>query len=137
MKLLMFDTDGFAYKIHSKGLEHAVSDISEEEFGPGLVIFLHAEVEDELFPDRMVKKSADNIIWLAKKTGREQIVLHTFAHLSDSRADPGIAEGILLHLQERLRKKGYRAEKTPFGFFLEFTIKVRGESLAKVWKSIS
>lgn len=77
-----------------------------------------------------------SISWLAKKTDRTHILLHSFAHLSESRSDIDTAEQIFHDLQERLTNKGYKVEITPFGYFLEFKIHVRGESLAKVWKTI-
>jgi hypothetical protein len=49
-----------------------------------LVIFIQAEKEDEERLDHLVKNAADNITWLAKKTGRTSVVLHSFVHHSDS-----------------------------------------------------
>lgn len=136
MKLLMFDTDGFWYKIHSKTWDDAKSADPERIFDAGLVIFIQVEQEDEQDTNRVIKKATDNISWLAKKTTRTHIVLHSFAHLSESRIPVDVAEQIFVDLQEKLLKKGYIVEMTPFGYFLEFNIHVRGESLAKVWKTI-
>jgi len=136
MKLLMFDTDDFWYRIHSKTWENAQPSDSEREYEPGLVIFIQVEAEDENNPVRVLKKASDNISWLAKKTGRNQILLHSFAHLSESRSHIDIAEQIFQDLQVRLTNKGYNVEITPFGYFLEFKVHVRGESLAKVWRTI-
>ena len=136
MKLLMFDTDEFWYRIHSKTWEYAQPSDPEREYEPGLVIFIQIEAEDEKNPFRVSKKAYENITWLAKKTDRTHILLHSFAHLSESRSDIDIAEQIFHDLQERLTNKGYIVEITPFGYFLEFKIHVKGESLAKVWKTI-
>ena len=39
-------------------------------------------------------------------------------------------------LAERLRDTGYEVWTTPFGWFCEWDLAVRGESLAKVWKEV-
>ncbi|HET8687215.1 MAG TPA: threonyl-tRNA synthetase editing domain-containing protein [Methanosarcina sp.] len=43
---------------------------------------------------------------------------------------------ILKAIKEKLTAKGLETSMTPFGYLLEFKIHVKGESLAKVWKSI-
>lgn len=61
MKLLMFDTDEFWYRIHSKTWEYAQPSDPEREYEPGLVIFIQIEAEDENNPVRTSKKASDNI----------------------------------------------------------------------------
>lgn len=132
----MFNTNGFQYRIYSQVIENAHADSPEDLYGPGLVIFIHIECEDQINPAKSIRKAINNITWLAKKTNRNQVILHSFSHLSDSRADAAEAEHILTEISQILKKKGYISEITPFGFFMEFNLNVRGESLAKVWKSI-
>jgi len=64
------------------------------------------------------------------------VVLHSFAHLSDSKLSVMFAEEVFRLIMEKLNAKGLETNMTTFGYFLEFKIHVRGESLAKVWKSI-
>ena len=85
---------------------------------------------------RVVKKAVENISWLARKTDRKRVVLHSFAHLSESKSSTTFAEAVFKSIMDALCAKGLETRMTPFGYFLEFTIHVRGESLAKVWKSI-
>jgi len=136
MKLLMFDTNEFWYKPFIKTVEHVVTADKEEGFADSLVIFVNVETEDEVAPERSVRKAVDNICWLAKKTGRTKVILHSFAHLSESKATIESAESTLEKLKEKLDSKGLATSVTPFGYLLEFKIHVKGESLAKVWKSI-
>lgn len=100
------------------------------------MIFVHVEAEDELNRDKVVRRAVDHILWLAKKTNRHRVVLHFFAHLSDSKSSVEFAREALCAIRYRLNSKGFEASTTPFGYFLEFQIHVKGESLAKVWKSI-
>lgn len=132
----MFDTDDFWYKTFSKTVETAEARDGEEDVKDSLVIFINVEKEDEAQKDRIVKKAVDNIGWLARKTGRNKVVLHSFGHLSESKSNAGFAEEAIKVIQVGLAEKGLEASMTPFGYSLEYTIHVRGETLAKVWKSL-
>lgn len=135
MKLLMFDTDEFWYKTFSKTVESVETCDKEESTEDSLVIFINVEKEDEIKKDKNVKKAVDNIWWLAKKTDRKMVVLHSFGHLSESKSSIEFAEEAIEAIRGKLVQKGLEVSVTPFGYFLEFKIHVKGESLAKVWKS--
>ena len=64
------------------------------------------------------------------------IVLHSFAHLAATRAEPPIAEAILTAMQARLAAAGYDVQVSPFGYFNEFRLHVAGPSLAKVFVEV-
>ncbi|MCK5402915.1 threonyl-tRNA synthetase editing domain-containing protein [Candidatus Bathyarchaeota archaeon] len=137
MKLLMFNTKEFWYKTYSKTIER-LKDITKEQcIKESLIIFANVEKEDEEKSRKIIRKSINNIRWLAKKTGRKRIMLHSFAHLSKSKSSVEFAQNILIEIAEKLEDKGYEVFTTPFGYFLEFRIHVLGESLAKVWKSLT
>lgn len=136
MKLLMFDTTEFWYRTFQKTLDSLEEENKEETVQDALVIFINVEKMDEERKDPVVKKAADNITWLAKKTGRTKVVLHSFAHLSDSKADMHFARELFTVLKDRLSAKGYAVMVISFGYLNEFRIQVKGESLAKVWKSL-
>jgi len=136
MKLLMFDTNEFWYKTFSKTIESAETCDKEERTEDSLVVFINVEAVDEENRDKVIKRAADHISWLAKKTNRHKVILHFFAHLSESKSSVEFSKTALGAIREKLNSKGFEASTTPFGYFLEFQIHVKGESLAKVWKSI-
>lgn len=136
MKLLMFDTNDFWYKTVSKTVETAETCDKEESTMDSLVIFINVEKEDEAQKDKVVKKAVNNICWLAKKTNRGKVILHSFGHLSESKSSIEFAEDTIKTIKDKLTAKGLETSMTPFGYLFEFKIHVRGESLAKVWKSI-
>lgn len=136
MKLLMFDTEDFWYKTFSKTVDSVETCDVEESTVDSLVIFINVEKEDEDQKERVVKKAVNNISWLAKKTGRNKVVLHSFGHLSESKSSIEFAEDAIKTVREKLTAKGLETSMTPFGYLFEFNIHVKGESLAKVWKSI-
>jgi hypothetical protein len=136
MKLLMFQAKRFWWKPFSKTLDDAPSVNVEENVTEALVVFLHAEEEDETKGNRLLTKVLKNIKWLANKRGLKNIVLHSFTHLSDSTASADYAQAFLESTAERLRGTGYQVWLTPFGYFCEWDLAVYGESLARVFKSL-
>lgn len=136
MKMLMFDTEYFWFDTFSKTLE-SVEDIEKEEkIENTAVVFIHVELEDEERKNKVVKNAVKTLKWYLNKVNKEKIVLHSFAHLSSSTSSPELAAEIVSEIKEKLENKGIKAYTTPFGYFSEFSIHVRGESLAKVFKDI-
>ena len=136
MKLLMFEAKRFWWKSFSKTLEDVPQVHVEETVTDAVVIFLHAEEEDEAKGNKLLTKTLKNVKWLANKRGLKNIVLHSFTHLSDSTASSDYAQAFLESAAERLRGTGYRVWLTPFGYFCEWDLSVYGESLAKVFKAL-
>ncbi len=75
-----------------------------------------------------------NLKWAAKKNKTNSIVLHSFAHLSMSKADEGITKDLFDRAEKRLEKSDYEISQTPFGYFLDLDIQAPGESLARIFK---
>ena len=136
MKLLMFQAKRFWWKSFSKTLDEVPDVEVEETVTEAVVVFLHAEEEDEVKGNRLLTKAVKNIKWLANKRGLKNIVLHSFTHLSSSTASPDYAQAFLESAAERLRGTGYQVWLTPFGYFCEWELAVYGESLAKVFKAL-
>lgn len=134
--MLMFHVGEFWYKTYSKTLENVVEQEEEEKIGEGVVAFIQVEKEDEGRENKLRKEAVDNIRWLLKKTNTNSVVLHSFAHLSESKSTPEFAQKLIEILRDSLNERGISTNVTPFGYFLEFKIHVLGESLAKVFKSL-
>lgn len=82
----------------------------------------------------VLDKFVKNIKWLAGKFETKNVVIHSFNHLSSSKASPEFSEQVIKQASEKLQNAGYTVMCTPFGYFNEFLIHVSGESLAKVFK---
>lgn len=136
MKLLMFHSKEFWYKTYSKTLENVEKAEKEESVPEGIVAFIQCEAEDEAREDAVVNEASGNIRWLAGKVGTKNVLLHSFAHLSNSKSSSQFAQESIKKLSDKLAEKGFSVSSTPFGYFYEFKIHVSGESLAKVFKSI-
>ena len=135
MKLLMIYCDRFAYKPQIKTLPDFPDFISEEEFENVLTAFIQMEQEDEANPKYFETKLVKSLKWAAKKNETTHIVLHSFAHLSMSKAEPHFTKDFFDTVEQRLKNTGYEVSQTPFGYFLDIDVKAPGRSSARIFKS--
>ena len=136
MKLLLFYAHSWWYKTASKSLQYVPDIEKEENIENTVVVFLHAELEDEKKDKSLLEKLVKNIKWIAGKFGTKNVVIHSFNHLSSSKASPEFSEQIIKNAALKLENSNYKVICTPFGYFNEFKIHVGGESLAKVFKDL-
>lgn len=136
MKLLMFQARRFRFRSYLKTLSEAPDEEIEKDLSHVAVIFVHVEAEDASRRDKLISKMLKNVKWLANKKRLENVALHSFTHLSDSKAEPKIAHSMLEDLAGRLNASGYCVHLTPFGYTCEWDLEVYGESIAKVFKSL-
>jgi len=136
MKMLMLHVREFWYRTHARNLESA--EEREEEGrspGPAVLAWIQVESSDLADAENAARKAAKNLKWHARKVEVERVVLHSFAHLSDDRAEPAEAQRILDDIASRLRAVGFEVLATPWGHFHEFRMHVEGPGIAKVWKA--
>jgi hypothetical protein len=134
MKLLLFYAHSFSYETAAKSLSTVPDVKKKESVNAAAVIFFHVEAEDVEKRNKVVQKFVKNVKWLCGKFATKNIVLHSFNHLSASKADPDFSRELLDEVAERLARTDYQVMVTPFGYFNEFRIHVAGDSLAKVFK---
>jgi Archaea-specific editing domain of threonyl-tRNA synthetase len=136
MKLLLFYAHTWWFKTASKSLPQAPDVEREDTVENTEVVFFHAEAEDEQKGKGLLDKVVKSIKWLAGKFATKSVVIHSFNHLSASKASPEFSEQIIKQAAEKLQNAGYTVVCTPFGYFNEFKMHVGGESLAKVFKEL-
>ena len=134
MKILMIHTERFAFRTRVKALDTAPDLDERDEIENALVGFIQIEKKDEDDESGTETKLVKNLKWAARKNDTERIVLHSFAHLGESKAAPDITKRIFDNAEERLRKTGYEASQTPYGYFLDLHIDAPGRSLARIFK---
>ena len=134
MKLLLFYAHSFSYETASKGLPDVPDLQKKESRKDTVVVFYHVEAEDVEKRAKVIQKFVKNVKWLCGKFSTRNVVLHSFNHLSSSKADPDFSKTILDEAIERLARTGFQVMVTPFGYFNEFNLHVAGDSLAKVFK---
>ena len=136
MKILMFYAPEFWWRPYQKALEDAPEAGGETLVSKAVVVFYQVEEEDPKREKKVVEKLVKNIKWLARKFGTEKIVLHSFNHLSSSKAAPQEALALISRAKEKLNRGGFEIYETPYGWLNEWKMHVAGESLAKVFKDL-
>ncbi len=135
MKLLMIYCSEFSYTPTIKTLEE-VSDLSEKQtFNEVLVAFIQAEEKDEADLNGTEKKLVKNLKWAAKKNECKNVVLHSFAHLSESKASPDFTQELFNKTEARMKNAEYGCEQTAFGYFMDLNVQAPGYSQARIFKS--
>ena len=136
MKLILFYAPSFWFKTYQKVLEHVPDQEVEANCQRAVVVFYHVENEDLERRGKVLTKFIKNIKWLAGKFDSKSVVLHSFNHLSSSKAPADFAEELVSDARQKLEQSGYLVTVTPFGYLNEWKLHVAGESLAKVFKEI-
>ena len=136
MKLLMIYAERFSYKPNAGTLESAIDISQAGEANDVQVGLIQVEKDDEDEIRSKETKLVKNLKWAAKKNGTNKIVLHSFAHLSESKASPAVTKLLLDNCEKRLLNSGYEAAQTPFGYFLDLELKTPGLSLARIFKEL-
>ena len=134
MKLLLFFAHSFSYETASKSLPSVPDVKKKESTNDAVVIFFHVEEEDTEKRSKVIQKFVKNVKWLCGKFATKNVVLHSFNHLSGSKAEPDFSLELVKEVVERLERTDYQVMVTPFGYFNEFNLHVAGDSLAKVFK---
>lgn len=136
MKLLMIYCNSFSYTPKVKTLD-IVNDANEgKEFEKVQTAFIQMEEGDELKEKAVARKLLKNLKWITGKNKTKSIVLHSFAHLSESKAEPEFTMAFFDDIHQRLENSGFEVSQTPFGYFLDLRLDAPGFSLARVFKSL-
>jgi len=136
VKIILFYSPSFWFKPYEKVLEQAPDRVTEAECRQAVVVFYQVEEGDPGRRSKVLTKLIKNIKWLAGKFDSRTVVLHSFNHLSMSKAPAAFAESLIEEAGKRLAESGYAVTVTPFGYLNEWKLHVAGESLAKVFKEL-
>jgi hypothetical protein len=137
MKVLVIYCKNFSYLPALKTLPDAQEVSHGGEFENCIAAFIQVEAEDEA-KDLLSreKKLVNHLKWTARKNDTNTIILHSFAHLSESRASVEFTKSLFDEAEKRLQNAGYITAQTPFGYFLDLNINAPGYSLARIWASL-
>lgn len=137
MKVLVMVVDEFSYTPAQKNLEGAEDVTEGATFSDSVFAFIHVEESDEEYDVKSrEKKLVNHLKWTARKNNCQKIILHSFAHLSDSKASVDFTRELFDLAEKRLQNGGYETAQTPFGYFLDLNLKAPGHSLARIWASL-
>ena len=137
MKVLVMYVNEFSYEPAEKNLETAEDITTGETFRDAILAFIQIEESDEAFDLKSrEKKLVNHLKWTARKNNATTIILHSFAHLSESKASAEFTGQLFDLAEKRLQNGGYHTTQTPFGYFLDLSIKAPGYSLARIWANL-
>ena len=129
--------DEFGYEPAQKNLESADEVTEGATYSDSILAFIHVEAEDEEFDLKSrEKKLVNHLKWTARKNDCKKVILHSFAHLSDSKASVEFTKELFDLAEKRLQNGGYETAQTPFGYFLDLNVKAPGHSLARIWATL-
>ena len=137
MKVLVMYVDEFKYHPAQKNLETA-EDISDgATFRNSILAFIQVETSDEEYDLKSrEKKLVNHLKWTARKNNCNSIILHSFAHLAESKASVEFTKALFDLAEQRLKNAEFITAQTPFGYFLDLEIKAPGYSLARIWATL-
>ncbi len=137
MKVLVIYCTAFSYYPALKTLPDTEDITTGKTFTDCIAAFIQVEEEDEAKEiSGREKKLVNHLKWTARKNNTSTIVLHSFAHLSASKASVEYTRTLFDMAQKRLLNGGYFTEQTPFGYFLDLNINAPGFSLARIWADL-
>ncbi|NOR75841.1 MAG: hypothetical protein GQ525_11855 [Draconibacterium sp.] len=137
MKVLVMYVDEFGYNPAQKNLDSAEEITTGAKFTDSILAFIQIEETDE---EKTVtsreKKLVNHIKWAARKNNCKKIILHSFAHLAESKASVEFTKELFNQAEKRLQNAEFTTVQTPFGYFLDLEIKAPGYSLARIWATL-
>ncbi len=133
MRILFWYCDRFSWTPAMKTLEDA-PDAKPGTYEKAIVAFVHVEPKDMEPKSSAETKLVKNAKWLARKWEVKKILLHSFTHLGENKADPEYAIELLKRAGERLENAGYLVAHTPYGYFLNLSMEAPGHPLARIFK---
>jgi len=134
MRILFWYCDAFAWHPAIKTLDDA-PDAEAAAHENAVVAFIHVEPKDADSRSSSETKLVKNAKWLARKWDTKIIILHSFTHLGEEKAEPEAAKTLLDKAQQRLETAGYTAVQTPYGYFIDLSIRAQGHPLARIYKA--
>ncbi len=137
MKVLVMYVDEFAYTPTIKNLETADTISEGARFTNSILAFIQVEESDEEKDvNSREKKLVNHLKWTSRKNNCTKIILHSFAHLSESKASVAFTKELFDLAEKRLQNAGFETAQTPFGYFLDLELKAPGYSLARIWATL-
>ncbi len=133
MRVLFWYCDKFAWTPTIKTLDQVPISKSDEK-NKVVVAFVHIEPKDVEQGSSSETKLVKNAKWLARKWDVTKILLHSFTHLGEEKADPDQAKLLLERVHQRLLKAEYDASLTAYGYYNDLVLEAPGHPLARIYK---
>lgn len=139
MRFLMMHVNSFRCRITEKGRSKFAEppEPPETAVDEALVVLTSVEKSDEADPETVARKAAAEIAANAENLKVRTVVVHPFAHLFAELGKPSVAVKVMQDVRDILEDQGYRAVRTPFGWFNTLEISAKGHPYSRVARVIS
>jgi len=118
MKVLTMFVNEFSYIPAEKNLEEAETVTDGAVYHDAVLAFIHVESNDEAFEvTSREKKLVNHLKWVCRKNQSKRIILHSFAHLSGTKASVKFTSDLLNLAEERLKMQVSKRPKPPSVIF--------------------
>lgn len=136
MKLLLLHSSFIEYKANKKALDSAEKPLKDKErIEDCLVVFNASEKGDSQNLESVIKKMDKEIRDVAEQVQVNKIVIYPWVHLTSKPGNPEDAQKVQEKIAEKL-SDSYEVHKSPFGWYKEFQIHVKGHPLAELSREI-
>lgn len=137
MKVLVIYVNEFSYMPGIKNIEDTEEIAEGKSFKDAILAFIQIEESDEGKDLKSrEKKLVNHLKWTARKNNTQKVILHSFAHLSESKASVDFTRQLFNLAEVRLKNAEFETAQTPFGYFLDLKIDAPGFSLARIWANL-
>jgi threonyl-tRNA synthetase len=140
LRMLMIHADRFEWEVTQRARVSVSDPLTDENrrgtFTDCLVVFVAVEKVDERDLEAAASLATDSISEVIGRLGVEIVVLYPYAHLSTELGSPRAAMRALELLEEKLRGKGLKAHRSPFGYYKRFLLECKGHPLAESFREI-
>lgn len=133
MRVLFWFCNRIAWTPSLKTLDDAPAASAGEETDV-VAAFIHVEPQDVEAGSSAETKIVKQAKWLARKWEVQRVLLHSFTHLGENKADPEESAALIERIGKRLRSAGYETNTTPFGYFNDLEMSAPGHPLARIFK---
>lgn len=134
MRILLLHSDFIEVNVKERAVD--IADEIEERsirLEDVLVCFTSVEDIDNL---SVIDKAVENIIDVFNKVKAKRILIYPYVHLTNNPSDPKRSKEIIDELYRKLKNMKYDVYKAPFGWYKEFSIKVKGHPLSELSRTI-
>ncbi len=136
MKLLLLHSSHLEFQPHKKAVDSAEDcDKEPRRIEECLVVFNAFEAGDERDMSHVIERADEEIRDVAEQINVERIVVYPWVHLTSEPGDIGKAMESQKLLEDKL-KNDYEVIRSPFGWYKEFEIHVKGHPLSELSREI-
>ncbi len=133
MRILTIHADFIEVEPIKKAIADAEKIESQERkrYDELLVVFTAVELGDEDVAGsaRALARETDAV---AKQVKTKRVLLYPLVHLTSKPSSPRIASAVVLKAEEELKRLGYEASHSPFGWYKAYTLKCKGHPLSEL-----